>query len=188
MEATLSGIEDVLVKQLDYKLKVGASYITSRRNVSYFSQGGNEYAPNGFKILKFSLASGWLDPSSVRIMYTLTNTDGNIQHQLRPIGDPSCFFKRLRIIGNHSTILEDIDGFDRFSHMMNILSTDEHSKNEYIEGFGWKPLEDGESIFKEDEERGLWGGNIQNYSAISSILRHTESAIIYSIKIHAVDF
>ena len=63
MEASLSGIEDVLVKSLDYKLKEGATYITGRRNVSFFSQGGNEYAPNGVKVLKFSLASGWLDPS-----------------------------------------------------------------------------------------------------------------------------
>ena len=74
MEATTSAVEDSLINSLDFKIKPGASYITGRRNCSFFSQGGNTYAPNGVRVLRFQLSSdGWLDPSSVRIMYTLVN-------------------------------------------------------------------------------------------------------------------
>ena len=35
MEITVASIDDVLINSLDYKLKPGASYITSRRNCSF---------------------------------------------------------------------------------------------------------------------------------------------------------
>ena len=72
MEATTSAVEDQLVQPLDFKIKAGASYVTGRRNCSFFSMGGNEYKPSGVRVIRFQLSSdGWLDLSSVRIMYTL---------------------------------------------------------------------------------------------------------------------
>ena len=72
MEASISAIEDTLVNKLDYKLPSAANYIQGRRNVSFFATGGNQYTPNGVKVIRFTLSSdGWLDPSSVRIMYSL---------------------------------------------------------------------------------------------------------------------
>ena len=73
MEATTSAVEDSLISSLDFKIKPGASYITGRRNVSYFPSGGNTYSPNGVRVLRFHLTDGWLDPSSVRIKFTLVN-------------------------------------------------------------------------------------------------------------------
>ena len=73
MEATTSAVEDSLINSLDFKIKPGASYITGRRNCSFFPSGGNSYAPSGVKVLRFHLTDGWLDPSSVRIKYTLVN-------------------------------------------------------------------------------------------------------------------
>ena len=100
MEATTSAVEDSLIQSLDFKIKPGASYITGRRNCSFFATGGNIYSPeNGVRVLRFSLASsdGWLDPSSVRIMYTLKNEDPVFGKFLRPVSGPATFFRRLRI-------------------------------------------------------------------------------------------
>ena len=94
MEATTAAIDDTLIEELDFKLKPGASYITGRRNCSFFSMGGNEYSPQGVRVLRFQLASdGWLDPSSVRIMYTLKNNDNAAFHYLRPLSGPPTFFQ-----------------------------------------------------------------------------------------------
>ena len=116
MEATTSAVEDSLIQSLDFKIKPGASYITGRRNCSFYSQGGNTYAPNGVRVLRFQLSSdGWLDPSSVRIMYTLVNDREQPQPAplfsneflLRPVSTPATFFRRLRILCG-GTVVEDI--------------------------------------------------------------------------------
>jgi hypothetical protein len=73
MEATTSAVEDSLINSLDFKIKPGASYIIGRRNCSFFPSGGNNYSPSGVRVLLYHLSDGWLDPSSVRIMYTLVN-------------------------------------------------------------------------------------------------------------------
>ena len=109
MEATTSAVEDSLVEPLDFKIRPGASYITGRRNCSCFSMGGNEYSPRGVRVLRYTLSSdGWLDPSSVRIMYTLVNEDINPIHLLRPLSGPATFFRRLRILCG-GAVVEDIN-------------------------------------------------------------------------------
>ena len=126
MEATTSAVEDSLVQSLDFKIKPGASYVTGRRNCSFFSTGGNTYAPNGVKVLRFQLSSdGWLDPSSVRIMYTLVNKSTDAGALLRPLGSPATFFRRFCVLCG-GTVIEDINDWDRLSHMFEILSTNEH--------------------------------------------------------------
>ena len=49
MEHHAQSVDDALIGGLSYKLKAGASYVTNRRSVSYFAQGGNQYSPNGVK-------------------------------------------------------------------------------------------------------------------------------------------
>ena len=155
MEATTSAVEDSLVHSLDFKIKPGASYITGRRNCSFFASGGNTYAPNGVKVLRFQLSSdGWLDPSSVRIMYTLVNKSLIAGQLLRPLGSPSSFFRRL-VIRCGGTTIEDCNDWDRVSHMFEILSTNEHLKDSEIEGFGFPIYRDGMPIMSGDPTRGI---------------------------------
>ena len=52
MEHHAQSVDDALSGGLSYKLKAGASYVTNRRSDSYFAQGGNQYNPNGVKIMK----------------------------------------------------------------------------------------------------------------------------------------
>ena len=47
-------VDDALIGGLSYKLKPGASYVTNRRSISYFASGGNQYSPNGVKVMKFN--------------------------------------------------------------------------------------------------------------------------------------
>ena len=54
MEHHAQSVDDALIGGLSYKLKPGTSYVTNRRSVSYFAQGGNHYSPNGVKVMKFN--------------------------------------------------------------------------------------------------------------------------------------
>ena len=54
MEHHAQSVDDALIGGLSYKLKPGASYVTNRRSVSYFPQGGNQYSPNGVKVIQFN--------------------------------------------------------------------------------------------------------------------------------------
>ena len=50
MEHHAQSVDDALIGGLSYKLKSGASYVTNRRSVSYFAQGGNGYKPSGVRV------------------------------------------------------------------------------------------------------------------------------------------
>ena len=54
MEHHAQSVDDALIGGLSYKLKAGASYVTNRRSVSYFAQGGHQYSSNGAKVMKFN--------------------------------------------------------------------------------------------------------------------------------------
>ena len=91
MEHQVQSVDDALIGGLNFKLKAGASYVTNRRPVSYFAQGGNQYSPNGVKVVKFNLTGDqWLDPSTFRVMFQLNNAgnigaaEGAAQKQLEP--------------------------------------------------------------------------------------------------------
>ena len=113
MEHHAQSVDDALIGGLSYKLKAGASYVTNRRSVSYFAQGGNQYSPNGVKVMKFNLTGhDWLDPSTFRIMFQLNNaavqTSGSPTKILEPLSwNPACFFRRARIICG-GIVVEDI--------------------------------------------------------------------------------
>ena len=72
MEHTLAGSEDALIDSLTFNLPNSANFITDRRSVSFFPSKGNNFSPQGVKILRFMLTgTDWLDPSTVRVQYKL---------------------------------------------------------------------------------------------------------------------
>ena len=76
MEHHANSIDDALIGGLSYKLRPGASYVTNRRSVSYFAQGGNSYSSQGVKVMKFNLTGDqWLDPSAFHVMLQINNRD-----------------------------------------------------------------------------------------------------------------
>ena len=139
MEHHAQSVDDALIGGLSYKLKPGASYVTNRRSVSYFAQGGNQYSPNGVKVMKFNLTGNdWLDPSTFRIMFQLNNaavqTSGSPPKVLEPLSwNPAVFFRRARVICG-GVVVEDIDDFNRLSLMITALKTEEEQNSIAGEG------------------------------------------------------
>ena len=76
MEHHAQSVDDALIGGLPYKLKAGASYVTYRRSVSYFAQGGNVYKPSGARVMQFHLTGDqWMGPSTFRVAFQLNNPD-----------------------------------------------------------------------------------------------------------------
>jgi len=137
VDALATGVEDKLVDSFKCSLKPGASYVTNRRSCTYHPSGSNIYTPQGGTRLVKLLLTGdqWLDPSTFRVMFDLRNTDPVAGKQLRPLGSPYTFFRRMRILAN-GAIIEDIDDFARVSEMFSTLTSADSRLNDDAEGFG----------------------------------------------------
>ena len=140
MEGVANSVEDRLVDGLSFQLKPGASYVTERKSVTYHPQGSNIYSTSGTKLIKLLLTGDqWLDPSTFRIMFELQNNEnpanGNGHMQLRPLGGPHTFFRRMRILCG-GQVVEDIDNYNRVHQMFTILNAKDANINERAEAFG----------------------------------------------------
>jgi len=81
------------------------------------------------------MGDGWLDPSTVRLVYTLVNTDNTATHVLRPLSGPWSFFRRARcMVGG--AIIDDVDYYNRVHEMLHVLTSSNNRDNDDIEGFG----------------------------------------------------
>jgi hypothetical protein len=140
MEGHAQSVENHLLSSLDFNLPDGANFVTNRQSVTFFPQGSNIYAPNtGTRLIKISLngSSGeWLDPSTVKILMTVTNTDATQANLLRFLANGAWgFFRRARLISS-GQVVEDIDYYNRLHEMFHILQPTNHRNNDLIEGFG----------------------------------------------------
>ena len=132
MEHHAQSVDGALIGGLSYKLKAGASYVTNRRSVPYFAQGGNQYLPNGVKVMKFNITGDqWLDPSTFRVMFQLNHignigsAEGGSLKSIEPLPwNPAVFFRRAIIICG-GVVVEDIDDVNRLSLMPTALKTEE---------------------------------------------------------------
>ena len=154
MEHHAQSVEDALIGGLSYKLKPGASYITNRRSVSYFASGGNQYSPNGVRVMKFNLTGDqWLDPSTFRIRFQLNNLDWKADglNYIKPLSwNPAVFFRRARIIAG-GQVIEDIDDFNRLSLMLTTIKSNEEQLMIASEGFG--SFDDRYGVVAEDHRK-----------------------------------
>jgi hypothetical protein len=143
VEALASGVEDKLIDGLSFKLQPGASYVMDRRSVTYHPQGSNIYTPGaGTKLIRILLTGeDWLDVSTLRVMFRLNNialpdpAAGGVFPQLRPLGGPWSFFRRMRILAA-GQLVEDIDQYNRIHEMMRIFIAKESRTNDAAEAFG----------------------------------------------------
>ena len=137
VEAMANSVEDYLIEGLSFKLQPGASYVSDRREVSYFTAGSNIYqSGTGQRVIRINITGeGWMDPSTCRIAFTLRNNDNNAQHVLRPIDGPWSFFRRVRcLVGG--AIVDDVDFYNRVHQMLEICTSTLNRDNDDIEGFG----------------------------------------------------
>ena len=139
VDSVASSAEDYLIDSFQFKIPPGASYVTDRHTVSYFTSGSNIYTSNGgTQVHRINLTGdGWLDPGSIRLHYTLVNTSSNATSNLRTIGGPWSFFRRVRcLIGG--ALVDDVDYYKRVREMMHIRTTNNNRDNDDIEGFGYR--------------------------------------------------
>ena len=95
-----NSVEDYLISGLSFKLDPGASYVTDRKSVSFFTAGSNVYSSgSGARAIRIMVTGdGWLDQSTVRLGFTLVNNDKNAGHYLRPLSGGWSFFRRMRCL------------------------------------------------------------------------------------------
>ena len=164
MEGVANTVEDRLVDGLSFQLKPGASYVTERKSVTYHPQGSNIYSTNGTKLIKLLLTGDqWLDPSTFRIMFELQNNEnpanGNGHMQLRPLGGPHTFFRRMRILCG-GQVVEDIDNYNRVHQMFTILNAKDANINERAEAFG-QQFDNHQTAFSTHTVAGIAPGEAQ---------------------------
>jgi len=137
-ETIMNSIEDVLVDSLNFKLSPGASYIIDRSPSCVWSAAGSQtyVSGTGGRLIRVPITSstGWLDPASVRVVFTIQN-NGTGAQVLRPLSSGHNFFRRIRSIFSGATT-DDIDYQHRTSEMLSILSSRSHRENLAVENFG----------------------------------------------------
>ena len=124
-------MEDTLVNGLSFKLGQGSATYVERRRVVSFQSSASEYKPqSGSKLMKFNLSSShsWLDVSTAKIQFEITNTTAIDTARLRFLSGPSCLFERA-VLSAGSTVIEDISDFDRLSEMFKYLGDKNHLTN-----------------------------------------------------------
>ena len=112
-----NSVEDKIIDGLNFNLEPGASYALNRRFCTFHPAGSNIYTARSLIRIVLTGSNDWLDPSTLRIMFDLRNTDATAAHRLRPIGGPWSFFRRMRITCG-GTLVEDIDNYNG-THQIN---------------------------------------------------------------------
>ena len=133
VEVAAQSTEQLLVDGFSYKLDPSAPYVQDRKMVTFHPSGADSYAPSGggSKIIKFPIsASGFLDPSSVRLEMTITNNDSSALCFLSSGIHP--YFRRCRI-SCKGVVIEDIDNFNRIGEMMSLFESEHVQENNAIE-------------------------------------------------------
>ena len=127
VEAIANGVEDVLIDSLSFKLNPGASYITNRKSVTWWVSGSQSYSSGQSRVIRIAInGDGWLDPSTVRMIYSLRNNAPGVTAKLRTISGPWSLFKRVRVMYGGANV-EDIDNYARTHQMMSILTSQQNS-------------------------------------------------------------
>ena len=161
VEAHAASVEDKLIDGLSFKLSPGASYVQERRSVNFHATGSDRYtSESGVKLIKLQISGdAWMDPSTFRVMFDLTNLESDAAKQLRPLGGPSAFFRRVRLLAANQ-VCEDISDYNRVHQMFSYLTGEDSSKNVDGEAFGkqWDIQDNRNSAYDANSFPGIPGG------------------------------
>jgi hypothetical protein len=87
--------------------------------------------------MRFNLAdqNGWLEGSTLRLVMTIHNARND--QDLEPVTDsPASMFRRVRLIGNGSAMIEDIEEYGRVHEIFSLLQSSARRYNDIFEGWG----------------------------------------------------
>ena len=134
MEALLSASEDILIPPLSLGLEKGASYITNRRQATFFSSVPSA-SYTGVQTVKFNIASmtEFADPESLIISFDVVN-DNAAPLSFATVG-AHCLFDRYQCRIS-ATEIENIDHYGRTCESFSRLIPTEKRLNDGALGFG----------------------------------------------------
>ena len=126
----VNSTEENIIDSLNFKLPTTSKYVTDRRQVSFYPSGASDFSPNGVRTARVLLSGdgGWIDPSSLRIGFTIQNT-----HADQPLilaSGPHCLIERVRIFCA-GTLIEDLGPHRGRLHemLMHRLAPQNHNVN-----------------------------------------------------------
>jgi hypothetical protein len=134
LETHIAGAEDKLLDTLHFEGKTSASYVTERRSVSFAPQAASNFTPQRVRLMRLNLAdqTGWLEGSTLRLIFALHNARAS---NLIPVCDsPASLFRHVRLIGNGSAMIEDIEEYGRVHDMFSRLQSSARRYNAFAEG------------------------------------------------------
>ncbi len=138
MDSHAEAVDDILIDNLNFKLKNSSKYVVDRCSVSYFPSGSDTYSTSsGSKVIKFVLTGDqWLVPSTVTIQLQISNTAAAGLF-LRPVSGVWSFFCRIRVLCQ-GQIVEYIDNFNRIQEMFSIFTSKHNRDNDDLTNFGFR--------------------------------------------------
>jgi hypothetical protein len=125
-----------LLDSLSFDVPPSAPYVTTRRSCYSYPSSGSTYSYATQRVIRIPITSDggeWLDPSTLRVQLTFTNTTSTTQ--TFSALDPMCFIHRLRIF-MAGTLVEDVMYANRVNELMRAMSPPGTNSNDAIEGFG----------------------------------------------------
>ena len=132
MEAHLTSGNDFLLEGLSFKPPHNtANYCLANRSVQYFAESGNKFDPVSSRVIRFRIADqGFLEASSVRLKFTLTNLKGE---ELTPNAPCLSMFRRARLFAS-SQLVEDVTELATQASLTTRLLPADRKLNDSIEG------------------------------------------------------
>ena len=139
MEQVLAASKQSLLSSLEFSgPPPAADYVTSRNSITIFPQGGNQYSPQGVKMMRFNLTTssgGFIDMASLAVQATVSETSGAAN--LTPLGpNLGVFLQELRIIMG-GVVVESIPFYNRTEELMSRFQSFDKRVQIYDEGFGF---------------------------------------------------
>ena len=129
----INSSEESIIDSLNFKLPTTSRYVTDRRQVRFYPSGASDFTPTGVRTARILLSGdgGWIDPSSLRIGFTIQNTHAT--QKLYLAGGPHVLIERIRIFCA-GTLVEDLGPhYGRMHEMfMNRLMPQNHNMNAAI--------------------------------------------------------
>lgn len=130
MELAISKVEDKLIQDLEYRLPQSANFITDRTSVQFNASGTSSYSPSLVRTMRFNLTDshGWIDPSTVRLQFTVTNNDAAVLNHHAAW----CFIDRVRVSCGGVQI-EDIPLYNRLHSALSLCQEESRLKSDLLE-------------------------------------------------------
>ena len=143
LETHISGSEDRLLDSLHFAGRNSASYITARREATFAPSSAASWPAKG--LIRFNLAdhAGWLDGGTLRLIFTITNNHVSSTLNLTGSTSAATMFRRVRIIANGSSTIEDIEEYGRVFQMFSHLQPPQRRFTNSLETWGDRDSHEG---------------------------------------------